>query len=155
MDVAANEHAQMDLDLDYGNFDLGFDFSATPTQENVSQKNILEFIESQKKQNTKLATERDLKRLKNWLKEKGERREIQNIPVDRLNWLLAEFYISVRKNDGSDYEPTTLEAMENSIERYLKDHDYGTSFNGAADTCRSSLSKVRWKTFCRIMRKME
>ena len=27
--------------------------------------------------------------------------------------------------------------------------------NGAADTCRSSLSKVRWKTFCRIMRKME
>ena len=91
MDVTSNEYAQMDPDLHYGTFDLGFDFSAAPTQENVSQKNILEFIESQEKQNTKLTTERDIKRLKNWLQEKGKRREIQNIPVDRLNWLLAIF----------------------------------------------------------------
>ena len=123
MDVTSNEYAQMDLDLHYGTFDLGFDFSAAPTQENVSQKNILEFIESQEKQNTKLITERDIKRLKNWLQEKGARREIQNIPVDRLNWLLAEFYIAVRKNDGSDYEPTTLKGLKHSIARYLKDHN--------------------------------
>ena len=83
------------------------------------------FIDDQKKKNTRLSTERDLKNVHRWLFDnKREPRYIENIPAHHLNDLLAEMFICIRKSDGQNYEPVSLEAMKNSIERHLKDKDY-------------------------------
>ena len=41
--------------------------------------------------------------------------------------LLAKYIISVKKEDGSEYEPSTLRGLISSVDRYLKDRDYGTT----------------------------
>ena len=43
-----------------------------------------------------------------------------------LNDYLAELYITIRKVDGSEYEPTSLENIKNSLERHSKDKGYVT-----------------------------
>ncbi|XP_056003612.1 uncharacterized protein KIAA1958-like [Ostrea edulis] len=117
-----------DLDLDKLLQDLtenNFEIEPKRDEENVNVEN---FIEGQKKKNTNLSTERDVRNFQRWLIEhKNEHRLIQNVEVPVLNEYLSEMYISIRKSDGSNYEPSSLEAMKNSIERHLKDHAYPVS----------------------------
>ena len=57
-----------------------------------------------------------------FLHTKNEKREIHNIPAKELNNLLSQFFISARKGDGEDYEPSTLKGQFCSFNRFLK-HD--------------------------------
>ena len=45
----------------------------------------------------------------------------------QLDASLRQFRVSVRKQDGSDYEPSSLRCLVASIERYLKKKSYGFS----------------------------
>ena len=88
----------------------------------IKAEDVGSFIEAQKKQNTKAATARDIKNVQRWLWEnKREPKSLENILPAWLDSYLAELFISIRKSDGTDYEPTSLEAIKNSVDRYLKD----------------------------------
>jgi hypothetical protein len=91
-------------------------------------ENVDEFIESQKKLSTKQATERDIRNVQRWLYDnKRETRCIENIIPDHLNTYLTEMFITIRKANGSDYEPCSLDSIRNSIERHLKAKGYPVS----------------------------
>ena len=50
-----------------------------------------------------------------------ETRQIENIPVSELDLLLIKFFILIREQNGSDYEPATLSDFQR-IEVFLFDH---------------------------------
>ena len=41
-----------------------------------------------------------------------------------LNKILEDFYTTVRKKNGEDYEPDSLRAMVTAMDRYLADKGY-------------------------------
>ena len=93
------------------------------TDENDEGEN---FINAQKKK-TK-ATQAHMKTLPNWLwQETREPRAIENIQPDILNKYLSEFFIKICKQDGSEYEPSSIDCIKFSIERYLRDKYYPAS----------------------------
>jgi hypothetical protein len=61
------------------------------------------------------------------IKMKREVREIQQIPHEELNTLLASFILTIGKKDGSEYEPFTLRGMISSIDRKPRRHKYAHS----------------------------
>ena len=88
----------------------------------VKTEDVDSFIDAQRKQNTKAATARDIKNVQRWLWEnKREPKSLENILPVWLDSYLAEMFISIRKSDGTDYEPISLESIKNSVDRYLKD----------------------------------
>jgi hypothetical protein len=71
-----------------------------------------------------------MRTLRQFLNEKEENREIQNIPPEELTELLSQCFFSVRKSDGTEYEPSSLRGMICSFDRVLKRHDYGFEICG-------------------------
>ena len=51
----------------------------------------------------------------------GEDRGIENIPPERLNQILCEFFMTTKRNDGSEFEPGTLSSFQKSFQRFLSD----------------------------------
>ncbi|XP_045159791.1 uncharacterized protein KIAA1958-like [Mercenaria mercenaria] len=80
------------------------------------------FIEENKNKNTSYQTKSDLKIFSDWAQSVGELRPVETIPMEELDSLLARFYLAVRKRDGSEYEPDTISAIQNSLDRHLKEN---------------------------------
>ena len=73
-------------------------------------------------------TQHDVALLQEFLLSKDESRKIEEISIEQLNEYLSEFVILVRKKeDNTEYEPSSLRAMFASFERYLKKANYGFS----------------------------
>ncbi|XP_058969405.2 uncharacterized protein KIAA1958-like [Pocillopora verrucosa] len=83
-----------------------------------------EFILEHENKNTAQKTER---LLEIFLKTKDEDRKIEDIPAAELNEFISEFIISVRTEDGNEYEPTSLRSLMASFERHLKKKGYSAS----------------------------
>jgi len=75
-------------------------------------------LTSKKNKNTKQTTESDLKTWYSWCAKHGETRELNDIPPTELDRLLGHFFVTVRRKDGSLYEPDTL-SFQRSIDRHL------------------------------------
>ena len=52
---------------------------------------------------------------------KRKPKSLENILPVWLDAYLAEMFISIRKSDGTDNEPISLESIKNSVDRNLKD----------------------------------
>ena len=79
---------------------------------------VKEFIDGKRKKNTMQATNRDVTNVHRWLLEsKMELRSITEIPSLELNAYISMYLISVRKQDGTEYEPSTLTSMLYSFDR--------------------------------------
>ena len=65
--------------------------------------------------------------LQDFLVTQNELRNITDIPPENLETLLAQFFVSVRQKNGSEYEPTSLRNMLSSFERELRNRQYGES----------------------------
>ena len=85
----------------------------------LNDEDVDKFIEQHENINTKRKTESDLRKWYQWCEKHGEKRDLQNIPPTELDRLLGHFFISVRKSDGSKYEPDTLTSLQRSIDRHL------------------------------------
>jgi len=48
---------------------------------------------------------------------KNELRLLESIPAKDLDALLAEFYVDVKKDNGAEYEPGSIDSIRASIER--------------------------------------
>ena len=93
---------------------------------NVSDQDISQFLEENENKNTARKTSQDVGLFKTHLRERK-----LNDPVEqtllKLDASLRQFIVPVRKQDGSDYEPSSLRCMVASIERYVKKKSYGFS----------------------------
>ena len=70
---------------------------------------------------------RDIELLKKFLAFENEEREIHNIEPKALNNYILEFIVKVRKQDGGEYEPTTLRSFISSFDRFLRKKNYPTT----------------------------
>lgn len=91
--------------------------------------NVDDFIVENKNFNTKRKTQADVRVLEQFICTSidVETVKIQEISAKELDEHIAKFLVSVRKVDGTEYEPSTIKSMFNSFERYLRDCNYGFS----------------------------
>lgn len=96
--------------------------------DNVSTlENVQYCILAQRAENTVKKTEYDLNVRKRFFRNKGEEREISDIPAEELNILICPFMIEIKKKDGGAYEPATLSCFQRSLQRYLNDKNCNIS----------------------------
>lgn len=76
-------------------------------------------MDEQANKNTKRKTTHDITKWYKWCEEHGEERKLDELPLDELDRLLGHFFVTVRKKDGSLYEPDTLSSFHRSIDRHL------------------------------------
>ncbi|XP_042706321.2 uncharacterized protein KIAA1958 homolog isoform X2 [Chrysemys picta bellii] len=95
--------------------------------------------------NTTKATLYALNVWRYWCMTKGlkEYMDITKIPASKLNELLEDFYITVKKTDGSDFLATSLHAIRRGLDRILK--NAGVGFSITSSTFTSSTKKLKEK----------
>ena len=76
------------------------------------------YIETKKNPNTIRKTDQCIRRFLSFLHDKKESRNIENIPVMQLDAPVGEFILTLKKADGTDYEPDTLTSYYRAIDRY-------------------------------------
>ncbi|VDH94680.1 Hypothetical predicted protein [Mytilus galloprovincialis] len=77
------------------------------------------FVQSLKNDNTVRKTASDMRLFNKWLRCNNEMRLAEEIPVTELDKCLARFFMTVKKDDESNYEPQSVRSMQSSISRYL------------------------------------
>ena len=80
--------------------------------------------ENAKNKNTQQSTNNWLKVWKSWASQKGYGESIEKYEPEALKKILEDFYATVRKKDGEDYEPDSLRVMVTAIDRYLTEKEY-------------------------------
>ena len=68
---------------------------------------IEKFLQEQKSKNTQYKTKSDLNAWKKFCESLKESRAIENIPANELHLLSSKFFITVRKQNGTEYELST------------------------------------------------
>ena len=91
-----------------------------PDVDVLNDANIGEFIEQNKNINTAKKTKTNLNVWKRWCSYIGEAREIENIPPSELDRLLCLFFINIKKQDGTQLDPSTLTSFHRSFARHLR-----------------------------------
>ena len=91
----------------------------------ISDNDVDDFINGQKNKNTTRKTASDVRLFQTFLLQQGKSNIIERLETNELNNLLSKFLLTVRKKDGTEYEPQTLKSYLSSLNRYLKDRHYG------------------------------
>ena len=86
----------------------------------VSDDDVNAFSEQQENENTNKKTLYDLKIFREFLETCDEKREIENITPVELQAIIKKFVLAVRKKNGDEYEPSSIGAFLQSIDRYLR-----------------------------------
>ena len=100
----------------------------TTSATTLKDEDIQKFVDKEKNKNTKRKTDSDLRKWYHWCEEHGENRQLADIPPPELDRLLGHFFITVRKKDGTLYEPDTLTSFQRSIDRHIA-HDIRKPFS--------------------------
>ena len=79
-----------------------------------------------------------------WAKSRQINESIETMAPATLDGVLQKFYLEVRKQDGSEYEPDSLKVMQAALERYLSTQKYPYSLIGSLEF--SSSRAVQSKT---------
>ena len=93
----------------------------------LNDEQVKEFSESFDNENTKKKTLYDLKVFKEFLDTCDEKREIEDIAPVELQEIIKKIVLAVRKKNGEEYEPSSIRAFIQSIDRHLRKNNYGFS----------------------------
>lgn len=104
---------------------------------------VKDFMSSMENERTKKKTRLDLKTIQDFFATRGEMRKIEDIEPSRLDQLLCDFFINVRKRDGGQYEPVSLRCFLSSLERHLtsKNYEFSVTKHHHFKKCREALRK--------------
>ena len=91
----------------------------------ITSSDVDQAIKSTENKSTMRKTAGHIKLLRQFMIENGDNREILSLSIEELDDTLSRYFLSVRKPDGTDYEPVTLRNQLGSFDRYLRQHDYG------------------------------
>ncbi|XP_070201054.1 uncharacterized protein KIAA1958 homolog [Littorina saxatilis] len=110
-------------------------FAPTPKRKfvTIEDDDVEAFIANSENQNTQKKTKSNMALLFSFMSSTtpDEDQNIENLTPEKLNAILSKFFITVRKEDGESYEPTTLKGFFQSFQRYLKRKQY--AFNIITD----------------------
>jgi len=93
----------------------------------VNLNDVDNFIVQNENKKTLSKTLSDVNKFKRFLMSKAEGKEIHHIEPTLLDEYLATFLLSLKKSNGTDFEPSSLRGIIASVDRYLKRHRYGCS----------------------------
>ena len=85
----------------------------------INHQSLDDFLQQQQNLNTKRKTTNDIKLFQSYLDTQNESRFPQFIPPCDLDNYVSGFLLSVRKKDGTEFEPSTLRSFVSSINRHL------------------------------------
>jgi hypothetical protein len=99
------------------------------------------FLKENENENTRKKTTSDMNLFGTYLVQTGEKAEIENLSAESLNEKFSTFLLSVRKKDGSEYEPTTLRGFLCILDRYLRQKKFNLNVNSGSQfaKCREVL----------------
>ena len=86
----------------------------------LNDDEIKDFLEAQVPKNTKEKTKTDLDIFKRWMKSAlpRDQRQIHEIPPNQFNQYLRSFFLTVKKQNGEEYEPESLKGLKkNSLRK--------------------------------------
>ena len=116
----SDEEPNFELDLEVYNHQERPAATEKENSENDSQE-IQDFIEQQKSSNTVRKTASDMKTLKRFCTSINETKEPELMTAAELDKLLSKFFKDVKKENGGQYEPSTLTSFHRSFQRYFSD----------------------------------
>ena len=93
----------------------------------ASEEDIKSMMAEASNKNTGKTTSTWLRVFKEWATVKQQTTEIETIPPESLDLVLQQFYAELKKKNGSDYEPESLAVMQASLDRHLREQNYGYS----------------------------
>ena len=59
-----------------------------------------------------------------WAQKRDHPQNIEVLALDNLDSILQHSFAEINKKDGKDHEPSPLVAMQNSMDRYLRESNY-------------------------------
>ncbi|XP_077869027.1 uncharacterized protein KIAA1958-like [Saccoglossus kowalevskii] len=102
----------------------------SPVMKIIDLEAVGDFIKSQRKASTVRTTERDVAKVRSYIQSRYvDHRKLSEIPPKTLNEYLATFFVNLKKQDGTDYEPGSVSAIKHSLERYLTENNYEVSLS--------------------------
>ena len=105
-----------------------------------SSADIDHLIALSKNTNTVKATNIWMNCYRAWAELRGKPENIELLPPSELDVILQYFFADVKKQNGDDYEPSSLCNMQAGIERYLKENKYAVSIMNNGEFAISSPS---------------
>ncbi|XP_070538488.1 uncharacterized protein KIAA1958-like [Ptychodera flava] len=85
-------------------------------------------VSTQKNKNTEMKTMQEVTEFEEWRQSMTtEIHCIEDVPPPELDPLVGRFYLGVRKKTRKEYEPDSISSYQNSIDRYLRNINYGYS----------------------------
>jgi len=97
---------------------------SVPEFRDVSMTEVHHFIADQENKNTAKKTLNDIQKFTRYLAVKGESRPMHHIEVEVLDDLIESYILSLRRKDGTEFEPVSLRGMISSLDRQLRRHKY-------------------------------
>ena len=115
---------------------------------------FLTAIENRVPANTKKSTNWGFNVWKDWCKCRGVYESIESMPDNDINKLMARFVQEVKRKDGKDYPPSSLNNMVAAIQRHPRENgrpevNFYDKHCAAFDLLRKSLN-ARMKALTRI-----
>ncbi|XP_070205916.1 uncharacterized protein [Littorina saxatilis] len=144
-----------ELDMDFPETDNSENTKSTPkVKKRFAETEIPDiptFIAQNTSQNTLKKTAHDVKLLKTFIQEKlpNTELEIHQLTPSSLNEILSNYFIALKKADGTDYEATSMRSFWGSIHRHLKSKSYphdinrSPSFQQAQQTLNAKLKALK------------
>ncbi|XP_043910611.1 zinc finger MYM-type protein 3-like [Protopterus annectens] len=83
------------------------------------------FTLEKENQQTLKKTKNDIRTVEKYMHKKKEQRALEEIPPSELDLLLADFIHVLKRQDGTEYEPSTLRGILGSVDRHLMKQSYG------------------------------
>ena len=95
----------------------------------ISDEDVDQFCIDQQNENTAKKTQYDISLFKEFMANSysEEARKLEDIPPSDLQPIIKKFVLAVRKKNGDEYEPSSVRAFVQSIDRYLRQNKYGIS----------------------------
>lgn len=93
--------------------------SKAPVFMDINEEEKGQFLQNMKNKNTEKKTESCHRQFQRWLSQppRNETRDIWIIPPTELDNYVGSFLLSIRKSDGSEYEPDSLTSYHRGIDR--------------------------------------
>lgn len=116
--------------------------------------NVKKLIENSENKNTLKKTLNDVLKFLRFLATEQEYKNIHEIAPDLLDEYIANYILSVKKNDQTEYEPTTIRNMISSIERHLKRNTFPVKMMTVKDSNHFQQTRDALRAKQRSLKKM-
>ena len=88
---------------------------------NSDSQELEDFISAQKSSNIVKKTNSDIRALKRFCSTIDETREPETMTAKELDKLLSRFFKDITKENGEEYEPSSLTSFQRSFQRYFSE----------------------------------